>query len=146
MSENVAVTIPSEYRDLPVSWIVESPNNPRTRFNEATLAELAASIKAQGVLQPLLVRPVNEDTFEVVAGARRLRAARLAEISTVPVRVVQMSDSAALEATVVENLQRENIHPLEEARGLRFILHLVVGSVYKLVFGFSSAIFAVLAA
>lgn len=115
---------PSEYRNLPVARLQESPTNPRKRFNEESLNELAASFKSQGVLAPLVVRRVPSDAeqFEVVAGARRLRAARLAELATVPVRVVELTDAAAIETQVVENLQREDIHPLEEANGFRSLI------------------------
>lgn len=113
-----------EYRDLPVAQLLESPTNPRKRFSEETLKELAASFQSQGVLQPLVVRPTAEGNYEVIAGARRLRAARLASLESVPVRVVALSDAAAIEAQVVENLQREEIHPLEEALGFRSLLDL----------------------
>jgi ParB/RepB/Spo0J family partition protein len=106
----------------------------------------AESIRSQGVLSPLLVRPLTDQSFEIVAGARRYRAAQIAEALTVPVRIVNLTDAEAIEAQLIENRQRRDVHPLEEAQGLRFILHLVVGWVYKLVFGFSPAVFAVLAA
>ena len=80
--------------------------------------------KTQGVLEPLLVRALEESKFEVVIGARRLKAARLAELESVPVRVVHLSDAEAIEAQVVENLQRENVHPLEESLGFRSLLEL----------------------
>jgi ParB family chromosome partitioning protein len=114
-----------EYRNIAIALLEESPSNPRKRFNEASLKELAESFKSQGILQPLVVRtkPADEK-YEVVAGARRLRAAQLAELQTVPVRVVELSDAAAIEAQVVENLQREDIHPLEEAFGFRSLLNL----------------------
>lgn len=113
-----------EYRDLAVEQLQESPTNPRRRFNEETLQELAASFKTQGVLQPLVVRRVDNDKYEVVAGARRFRAAKLAELSTVPVRLVELTDAAAIEVQVNENLQREDVHPLEEAFGFRSLLDL----------------------
>lgn len=113
---------PNEYRDIPVAQLQESPTNPRKRFNEESLNELAASFKSQGVLAPLVVRRLADEQFEVVAGARRLRAARLAELATVPVRVVELTDAAAIETQVVENLQREDIHPLEEANCFRSLL------------------------
>jgi ParB family chromosome partitioning protein len=113
-----------EYRNLPVVQLQESPTNPRRRFNEDTLKELAASFHSQGVLQPLVVRALPEEKYEVVAGARRFRAAQIAGLETVPVRVVELSDAAAIEAQVVENLQREDIHPLEEALGFRALLDL----------------------
>ncbi len=87
-----------EYRDLPITALVESSTNPRKRFDEKSVEELAASFKAQGVLAPLLVRELDDTKYEVVAGARRLRAARLAALRTVPVRVVKLSGAEAIEA------------------------------------------------
>jgi ParB family chromosome partitioning protein len=113
-----------EYRNLLTEQLQESPTNPRRRFNEDTLKELAASFRSQGILQPLVVRALPEDQYEVIAGARRLRAAQIAGLENVPVRVVTLSDAAAIEAQVVENLQREDIHPLEEALGFRSLLDL----------------------
>lgn len=113
----------NEYRNLPVVQLQESPTNPRRRFDEHSLAELAASFTAQGVLQPLLVREIEESKYEVVAGARRLRAAKLAALETVPVRVVELSDAASAEAQLVENIQREGVHPLEEAFAFHALLH-----------------------
>lgn len=114
----------NEYRNLPIIALVESANNPRKRFDEKSLEELAASFKTQGILAPLLVREVEESKYEVVAGARRLRAAKIAKLENVPVRVVQLTDAEATEARVVENLQREDIHPLEEALGFKSLLEL----------------------
>ena len=94
-------------------------------------------------MSPLLVRPLTENGFEIVAGARRYRAAQMAEQSTVPVRIKQMSDAEVLEAQLVENLIRAEIHPMEEAEGLRFILHLDVDSVYICCRVFSATIFAI---
>ncbi|WP_125487367.1 ParB/RepB/Spo0J family partition protein [Edaphobacter aggregans] len=84
----------------------------------------ADSIRSQGVLSPLLVRPLSEKSFEIVAGARRFRAAQIAEVPTVPVRSVNLSDAEALEAQLIENLQRRDVHPLEEAQGFRALLNL----------------------
>ncbi len=94
----------TEYRDLPLSQLTESTTNPRRIFEDAPIRELADSIRAQGVLSPLLVRPLTEHSFEIVAGARRFRAAQMAEVSTVPVRIVRLSDAEALEAQLIENL------------------------------------------
>jgi ParB family chromosome partitioning protein len=113
-----------EYRNLPITALVESPTNPRRRFSEERLQELAASFQSQGILAPLLVRELEESKYEVIAGARRLRAAKLAALDTVPVRVVALSDAAAIESQCIENLQREDIHPLEEALGFRALLEL----------------------
>src|SRR5206468_10029307 len=114
----------SEYRDVPVTALTESASNPRKRFDENSLGELAASFKTQGVLAPLLVRELDNSKYEVVAGARRLRAAKLAQLENVPVRIVKLTDAEAIEAQCVENLQREDIHPLEEALGFRSLLEL----------------------
>ena len=93
--------------------IHESPTNPRRSFSETSLDELTASVRRHGVLQPILVRP-NGEGFVLIAGARRLRAAKLAGCETVPARVLDLDDAAADEATIIENLHRENIHPLDE--------------------------------
>ncbi len=114
----------TEYRDIPVAALAESASNPRKRFDETSLSELAASFKTQGVLAPLLVRELDESKYEVIAGARRLRAAKLAELENVPVRIVKLTDAEAIEAQCVENLQREDIHPLEEALGFKSLLEL----------------------
>jgi len=119
-----AVQMQSEYRDLPLSTLIESKTNPRRIFEDAALRELAESIRSQGILSPLLVRPLTERSFEIVAGARRYRAAQLAEAETVPVRIVNLTDAEALEAQLIENLQRRDVHPLEEAQGFRALLNL----------------------
>ena len=82
------------------------------------MKELAESIRSQGVLSPLLVRPKDEASFEIVFGARRYRAAQMAEAATVPVRIKNMTDAEVLEAQLIENLQRRDVHPMEEAEGL----------------------------
>jgi ParB family chromosome partitioning protein len=113
-----------EYRSVPITALAESATNPRKRFDAKSLEELAASFKTQGILAPLLVRELEESKYEVVAGARRLRAAKLAELEKLPVRVVKLTDAEAIEAQCVENLQREDIHPLEEALGFKSLLEL----------------------
>ncbi|HET9790027.1 MAG TPA: ParB/RepB/Spo0J family partition protein, partial [Candidatus Angelobacter sp.] len=117
-------TAATEYRNLPLSILTESKTNPRRIFEDAALKELADSIRSQGVLSPLLVRPLNERSFEIVAGARRYRAAQMAESETVPVRIVNLTDAEALEAQLIENLQRRDVNPLEEAQGFRALLNL----------------------
>jgi ParB family chromosome partitioning protein len=114
----------SEYRNLPLAQLQESPTNPRRRFEERALQELAASFTTQGILQPLLVRSVEDGKYEVVAGARRFRAAQLATLKEVPVRVVELSDAAVRESQLTENLLREDVHPYEEALALSGLLHL----------------------
>src|SRR6201995_4496545 len=112
----------TEYRNVSLALLNESQTNPRRTFDKTALKELAESIRSQGVLSPLLVRPLTENGFEIIAGARRYRAAQLAGQSTVPVRIVNLSDAAALEAQLVENLIRAEIHPMEEAHGFRALL------------------------
>jgi ParB family transcriptional regulator, chromosome partitioning protein len=114
----------TEYRNVSLSLLNVSRTNPRRTFEDAALKELAESIRAQGVLSPLLVRPLTENGFEIVFGERRYRAAQLAGQDTVPVRIRQMSDAEALEAQLVENLIRAEIHPMEEAQGFRALLAL----------------------
>ena len=114
----------TEYRDLPLSQLNESKTNPRRVFDNAALQELAESIRSQGVLSPLLVRPLTENGFEIVAGARRYRAAQMAEQETVPVRIKNLTDAEVIEAQLVENLIRAEIHPMEEAEGFARLLAL----------------------
>ena len=95
-------TAANEYHNLPLSLLTESTSNPRRHFEDGPLQELAESIRVQGVLSPLLVRPLTEQSFEIVAGARRFRAAQLAEAEAVPVRIVNLSDAEALEAQLIE--------------------------------------------
>jgi ParB family chromosome partitioning protein len=114
----------SDYRDLPLDWLVVSPTNPRKTFDEAAMQELAASIRENGVLQPLLVRPRAERRFEIVFGERRYRGAAMAEKETVPVCIREMTDAQVLEAQLVENLQRQDMHPLHEAQGFAALLRL----------------------
>jgi ParB family chromosome partitioning protein len=118
------VTTLTEYRDVPLALLSESTINPRERFDEDGLKELAESIRTHGILSPLLVRPKNERGFEIVFGARRYRAARIAEVATAPVRIKNMTDAEVIESQLVENLQREEVHPMEEARGFKALLDL----------------------
>lgn len=92
---------------------------PRTRMDEGSLYELAESIKAQGVMQPVLVRPVNGGHYEIIAGERRTRAAKLAGLDEVPVLVKDVPDESAAAMALIENIQREDLNPLEEAQGLK---------------------------
>jgi ParB/RepB/Spo0J family partition protein len=113
---NTAIVNATEYRDLPLAMLAESPTNPRRTFEDDALKELAESIRTQGVLSPLLVRPLTEQGFEIVFGARRYRAAQIAEIATIPVRIKQLTDAEALEAKLVENLQRRDVHRSKRRR------------------------------
>jgi ParB family chromosome partitioning protein len=96
---------------------------PRTRMDDGSLAELAASIKEQGVMQPILVRPVNNSRFEIIAGERRFRASQLAGLTEIPVLVKDVDDQAAAAMALIENIQREDLNPLEEAQGLQRLIN-----------------------
>lgn len=102
--------------------VIESATNPRRRFEAKPLEELAESIRRQGIISPLLVRPIGQDRYEVVYGARRYRAATMAELDWIPVIIREMTDEAVLEAQIVENLQREDIHPLDEGLSYRSLM------------------------
>jgi len=108
---------------LPLALIRPNPDQPRRRFDEAALEELAASIRKQGLLQPLLVRP-QSDGYELVAGERRYRAAQMAGLAEVPVVVRELDDRTALELALVENLQREDLNPIEEAQGYQRLVEM----------------------
>ncbi len=95
---------------------------PRTRMDPGSLEELAASIKAQGVMQPIMVRPVGEDAYEIIAGERRWRAAQIAGLAEVPCLVREIPDEAALAMSLIENIQREDLNPLEEAGGIQRLI------------------------
>jgi ParB family transcriptional regulator, chromosome partitioning protein len=107
--------------ELPVTDIDANPNQPRVAFVDESLDELAASIKRLGVLQPLIVRP-REGRFELIAGERRLRAARRAGLSSVPVVVVEADERGSLERALVENIHREDLNPIEEAAAYRQLI------------------------
>jgi ParB family chromosome partitioning protein len=119
----MSALLKSAFQMLPLSRLHESPTNPRRVFDEAKLLELASSLKAQGLIQPIVARP-NADGFEIVAGARRYRAAQLAELSEIPTRVVSLTDEQALEWQLIENSQRVDVHPYEEAQGFQRLLDL----------------------
>ena len=103
---------------VPLASLVPNPNQPRKHFALDALEELAASIRSQGIVQPLLVRPVGNARYEIVAGERRWRAAELAGLTEIPVLVRQLSDMEVMAAALIENLQREDLNPLEAARAM----------------------------
>jgi ParB family chromosome partitioning protein len=107
---------------LAVGQIRPGRYQPRTRMDRAALAELSASIKAQGLMQPLLVRPVDGGRYELIAGERRWRAAQMAGLSEVPALVRAVPDESALAMSLIENIQRENLNPMEEAAGLQRLI------------------------
>lgn len=105
----------------PIETVYPSPHNPRKHFDQAKLAELADSIKAIGILEPIVVRE-NDKGFEIVAGERRYRAAKLAELTEVPIRVMEISDEQLLELMLIENLQRDDLTPMEEGKAYRDLI------------------------
>jgi len=115
-----------EQRNLPVDRLKPGKYQPRTHMDESSLAELAASIRVQGVMQPILVRAIDStpgaERYEIVAGERRWRASQLAGLSEVPVLVRSIPDEQALAMALIENIQRENLNPLEEAQGLQRLI------------------------
>ena len=108
--------------DVPVAAIVPNPNQPRVHFDEETLSELTASIAEMGVLQPILLRPVEDGTYELVAGERRWRAAQRAGLTTIPAVVRMTDDASSVEQALVENLHRQDLTPLEEAAAYQQLL------------------------
>lgn len=109
-------------RDLSVALLKPGKYQPRTNMDKQALHELAASIKAQGVMQPILVRQLIDESYEIIAGERRWRAAQLAGLTHVPVLVRSVPDKAALAMALIENIQRENLNPLEEAIGIQRLI------------------------
>ena len=107
---------------LPVEKLQRGEYQPRTNMDQASLEELASSIKSQGIIQPILVRPVRDDQYEIIAGERRWRAAQIAQLDEVPVLVRDIPDEATLAVALIENIQRENLNPVEEAVGLKRLM------------------------
>lgn len=107
---------------LPIGDIEPDRGQPRTKFSEEALAELEASIREFGVLQPLLVRPMSDGSYKIVAGERRWRAARRAELTEVPVIIKSLTDAEAAAIALIENLQREDLNPIEEAAGIKKLI------------------------
>ena len=112
----------SDFEYVPVSRLEPRQGQPRTVFDEVSLRELADSIAEHGVLQPLTVRPLTDGYYQIIAGERRWRAARLAGLDQVPVRIFSADDRKTAELALIENLQREDLNPLEEARGYRDLM------------------------
>ena len=109
-------------QELPLAHLRAGKYQPRTRMQPEALAELAESIRQQGVIQPILVRTVAADQYEIIAGERRFRAAQMAGLSEVPVIVRDVPDEAALAMALIENIQREDLNPLEEAQGVQRLI------------------------
>lgn len=119
-----AERVRSGARKVPIEFIRPNPRNPRRSFAEAELDELAASIRTRGLIQPIVVRPVagKPDAYEIVAGERRWRASQRAALHEVPVVVIDVTDAQALEIAIIENVQRADLDPLEEAAGYQALL------------------------
>ena len=107
---------------LPISDVESNSSQPRKHFDDAALAELAASISQHGIIQPLTVRKLASGYYQIIAGERRWRAARLAGLKEVPVTVIEADDKTAAELAMIENLQREDLNPIEEAAGYRVLI------------------------
>ncbi|PLX38199.1 MAG: chromosome partitioning protein ParB [Hyphomicrobiales bacterium] len=117
-TESGAVERARSQRRLPIEHLRRNPHNPRRRFDEDELAELTASVREKGIVQPIVVRPVGSGhEYEIIAGERRWRAAQAAGLHEVPVVIHEVSDSEALELAIIENVQRTDLNPLEEALG-----------------------------
>ena len=106
-------------RNIPIDLIQRGKYQPRVEMNEAALEDLAASIKAQGVMQPIVIRSIAAQKYEIIAGERRWRASQMAGLSSIPAVVKQVSDEAAIAMSLIENIQRENLNPIEEAMALK---------------------------
>ena len=109
-------------REIPVDLIDPNPRQPRSSFDETKLAELAESIRARGVLQPIVVRPLAGGRYELVAGERRLRAARIAELDLIPAMLRQADDWERLDLALAENMARQNLNAVEEARACAMLV------------------------
>lgn len=107
---------------LPLAKIEPRADQPRKRFDETALAELSESIREYGLIQPITVRPLESGYYQIIAGERRWRASRMAGLTEVPVRVITADEQRAMEMALVENLQREDLNPIEEAKGYRALL------------------------
>lgn len=115
-------TIESVPNSLPIEKMQPGEYQPRTNMDKASLEELAASIRSQGIIQPILVRPISGGKYEIIAGERRWRAAQIAQLHEVPVLVRNIPDEATLAVALIENIQRENLNPVEEAAGLKRLM------------------------
>ena len=106
-------------KDIPLDLIQRGKYQPRTDMHEEALEELSASIKTQGVMQPIVVRPISSEKYEIIAGERRWRATQMAGLDTIPAIVKPVGDEAAIAMSLIENIQRENLNPIEEAMALK---------------------------
>ncbi len=120
---NHASSQPDSLRELDVNQLQPGKYQPRAHMDQATLAALADSIKAQGIMQPILVRKLQHNGYEIIAGERRWRAAQIAGLKQVPVVIREVADEAALAMALIENIQREDLNPIEEALGIQRLIN-----------------------
>ena len=118
----IADRLEESLQNLSITLLQPGKYQPRTSMDQESLTELAESIKAQGVMQPILVRPIPDGRFEIIAGERRWRAAQIAGLSEVPVLIREVPDESALAMSLIENIQREDLNPLEEAQGIQRLI------------------------
>ena len=123
LGDGSAALAEESLQNIAIAKLQPGKYQPRTNMDQVALAELAESIKAQGVMQPILVRPIDTDRYEIIAGERRWRAAQLAGLSEVPVLIRKVPDESALAMSLIENIQRENLNPLEEALGIQRLIN-----------------------
>ena len=109
----------SDLKNIPIDIIQRGKYQPRADMHEETLEELASSIKAQGVMQPIVIRPISSEKYEIIAGERRWRASQIAGLETIPAIIKPVGDEAAIAMSLIENIQRENLNPIEEAMALK---------------------------
>ena len=119
---NDIAALPTRVNELDIDLIEPNPEQPRVNFAENELEELAASIRANGIVQPIVVRPKGENRYQIVAGERRWRAAQKAGLRKVPVSVKEVSDEKLLEIALIENIQRQQLNPIEEANAYRKLI------------------------
>jgi ParB family chromosome partitioning protein len=113
---------PARQETLPVGQLQPGKYQPRTRMDPGSLEELAASIRGQGIMQPILVRPIGDKRYEIIAGERRWRASQIAGLGEVPVQIREIPDESALVMSLIENIQREDLNPLEQAAGIQRLI------------------------
>ena len=109
----------SDLKNIPIDVIQRGKYQPRADMHEETLEELASSIKTQGVMQPIVIRPISSEKYEIIAGERRWRASQIAGLETIPAIIKPVGDEAAIAMSLIENIQRENLNPIEEAMALK---------------------------
>ena len=126
LGNSIARTMPSQavekngdLKNIPIDLIQRGKYQPRTDMHEEALEELAASIRAQGVMQPIVVRPISSEKYEIIAGERRWRATQIAGLDSIPAIIKPVGDEAAIAMSLIENIQRENLNPIEEAMALK---------------------------